>query len=1519
MDFKTEIEELIESNLKTYRDNHDRFIADYNREIELTKEYNGRQLLELLQNADDAGSDKVLISWDKGNRKLTISNKGETFNAGGIKSLMLANLSTKTKTKYIGNKGLGFRSILNWSENVTINSSGCNITFSEGIAKNIFENQLRLSETEKRDIKETRDFAEHTIPFPVLAIPKIETNEIYEEWTTSIIIIYRLEYESDIEKQIAELKEEILLFLNHIEEITIQKGKDKIELTSIKESIDNYEVKTIKSKKWKVFSREGILPSEYQDKNKNEMQSYNLKVAFQEDLSDNYNKLFNFFPTQLSISLPCIIHGTFELNSSRNHLNESKKNEYILKELVTLLKNCVEFLTKQGVDWRPYKLISPINNSSDSKLLENFYQDLEVLKQSETIYPCINNEYEIFTNVFYYTDDFNAFFQKNFPQVLPKLLIPHNEEIKKVFNNKFINHHDLVKEIDKFSECQIDIELRAELIKQLALAIGASNDKERFSLLINNCNDVILKDELTFTPIVKSEENLKIPRSVKVDFINTELYDSLISKFEENFDKKETKARELQRSIKYVVNIQPYDSNNVIEKIITNTKDTLKKIVSREDKICCVKEMVIALYANFRNIENRQDKLKISVPLISKSENICDAEDLFLSKTYPSGEVTEIIYDGQLTSDHYLALIDFWELNDCDIDYVESFFLWLGVNKYSRITPLNLYENWNELPFFSFIFENGINQPADFILNRLSKNTVVSKIINFEIIQKLSYTKIILLAIKDSTIKRLLETNDEYIHWYYVKWRPEIISKYSYIRYQFLKSNLFTKYILEEGGDDLNKLLNDKILIDYDLLNQFGINKIDVKSILLKLGAKESFNDIPPKDVYEILKLIPEKDINKTGKATQAIYKMALESLVSQESKYPIPNDLKYFSRRGDNEEYLPKAEIYYANNSILPKRILDTLPILNLPKRIGEDNVERYFGVKSLKEFKIQVNEQDFKISSCSKDFEKLFEILKPYILAYRLESPNLKRRLTEMENKKKEANVLKRCRIHIVHQCQYIFGDNEEISIEDKEFINVKDIFYYKDSSLRTIDELRRDSLFCDAFSEMMCIIFKVNDLKNDFRQILKNDFQDMIHVAKQDLDKEKIALAFQLLGISRVEIDFWRNIFSQKKQRLIEPIDNTEHLKKIVHENLNFSLPSDYFRIDFDTFENIESYNFIKSLCYELNLNLEEVIICGLYNYHKGKFISCIKDNEYKFKQCLWSSLNIEKNSQKHFISVLYSYNKDLINHIDDQIVQNKFEFEVNYLEIINCQIKRLFNKISLYQNLNENINIENLYIDLLNTHNIEENDLIDEEIRSLLYFKGNDQIIKKYIIENLQYEDESDVREKNNPKITGNLIPASLNKSGKNTYKESNNGNGNWIHSEKEERKKKKSGKNAESFVYDTLVNKYGKENVKWVSGNSNTPDKNDKSHYDIEYRNDDKEWKYVEVKAFSGNSFIISEAEVEKALSEPNKYEMALVRGNDIYTINDLFRFECGETFDKNSKFHAHAKDYVFTFDLNALI
>lgn len=195
----------------------------------------------------------------------------------------------------------------------------------------------------------------------------------------------------------------------------------------------------------------------------------------------------------------------------------------------------------------------------------------------------------------------------------------------------------------------------------------------------------------------------------------------------------------------------------------------------------------------------------------------------------------------------------------------------------------------------------------------------------------------------------------------------------------------------------------------------------------------------------------------------------------------------------------------------------------------------------------------------------------------------------------------------------------------IEQKEYINIKDDFYYKDSNIVSIENLKRDSVFCDAFAEMMCITFKVNDLKNDFRQILKNDLADTIHLAGQDIGHVKIEEAFQLLGISRIEIDFWKNVFEQKGLQLTEPIENIEVLKNKIYTGLGFTIPYNYSNIDFESFNTNESYDLLLKISKELSVNLQQIVPAGIFEYHRNKLICSIKDNEYKFKQLLWLKLS------------------------------------------------------------------------------------------------------------------------------------------------------------------------------------------------------------------------------------------------------------------------------------------------------
>ncbi|MFD2146238.1 hypothetical protein [Mucilaginibacter antarcticus] len=353
-------------------------------------------------------------------------------------------------------------------------------------------------------------------------------------------------------------------------------------------------------------------------------------------------------------------------------MNESDQNKHILKELMQLLRDCALFLAKGKVDWRPFRLLDPISPVSDSSLILTFYADLEKLRNTEAIYPCISQTYHPLSEAIYYSESFNGFFQTHFSGTFQNLLIPLDGQVPDRFKNDRYKHQYLVEQVDQLSE-SLSLELRADLITILAKTIPYRDGQAYFSLLVNDQGKVIPKDELAFTPAIRADEEFRIPKSVKLDLMNAPLFDLLNARFEALYDKREPRSRELQRQVKAVVNLQPYDSNNVIDKIIAGTKDVLKS-ARAEDRPQLIREMVTALFANFKNIENRQERLKIPVTLIAKTGQPADSESLFLSQTYPTGEITEAVYGTTLKGKEYLADAGYWKLDEEESTLIESFF-----------------------------------------------------------------------------------------------------------------------------------------------------------------------------------------------------------------------------------------------------------------------------------------------------------------------------------------------------------------------------------------------------------------------------------------------------------------------------------------------------------------------------------------------------------------------------------------------------------------------------------------------------------------------------------------------------------------------------------------------------------------------------------------------------------------------------------------------------------------------------
>lgn len=127
-DFSTIIKVLAERRLTGFRraiDADGKYYSDiYPSNASLAEniatDYRGRFLIELIQNAYDAhalgtkdGQIDVLLDLDKGkNGTLYIANKGNPFKKGNVEDLCAMGLSKKPLGESIGNKGLGFRSVV---------------------------------------------------------------------------------------------------------------------------------------------------------------------------------------------------------------------------------------------------------------------------------------------------------------------------------------------------------------------------------------------------------------------------------------------------------------------------------------------------------------------------------------------------------------------------------------------------------------------------------------------------------------------------------------------------------------------------------------------------------------------------------------------------------------------------------------------------------------------------------------------------------------------------------------------------------------------------------------------------------------------------------------------------------------------------------------------------------------------------------------------------------------------------------------------------------------------------------------------------------------------------------------------------------------------------------------------------------------------------------------------------------------------------------------------------------------
>ena len=133
---------------------------------------------------------------------------------------MLSNLSPKKGNKLIGSKGLGFRSVLNWSNRIEIRSDNISLRFGNAIVKEKWEElKNRVSEANRFEKEANSDGRD--VPLAILALPEVSPLGSPTQKSTSVILSYEIEYEDSILNDLEKFQPESLLFLHNVRHIII--------------------------------------------------------------------------------------------------------------------------------------------------------------------------------------------------------------------------------------------------------------------------------------------------------------------------------------------------------------------------------------------------------------------------------------------------------------------------------------------------------------------------------------------------------------------------------------------------------------------------------------------------------------------------------------------------------------------------------------------------------------------------------------------------------------------------------------------------------------------------------------------------------------------------------------------------------------------------------------------------------------------------------------------------------------------------------------------------------------------------------------------------------------------------------------------------------------------------------------------------------------------------------------------------------------------------------------------------
>ncbi|NOZ22053.1 MAG: DUF3883 domain-containing protein [Planctomycetes bacterium] len=1005
-------------------------ISHYNRETSALDGYRGRQVLELLQNADDAGADladgcKVVFSLDRD--RLIIANTGTPFTHDGLMSLVISDCSPKQldRNRFIGCKGLGFRAVLTWTERPLIVSGSLRVCFDRHAATRYVES---LANNGAQRVAEFHRSVGRW-PVPVMRFPQIPTEDdqdlqvarrFQEKGFTTVVVLPLPSGErgeevlAEAQKQLSELPTSAMLFCRHLVDVKIE-GVVSRHWTLLREDVDHERSRVIVSdgdedRYWDIHRRSGIVPPEAAAETTGGRQEYEIGIAIPEspETPCDTNALCVFFPTRERLPCPLILHATLETTEDRNRIVDHASNRCVLEALAEHLAAVLEAEAHPYDPHRPLQLLCGIDNADHELVRLGFVESVKQAVCAKRLFLRLDGHTDTANGAVLPPHDVWADVADAswFPEML---VLPPNErtvDLVRWLGLSWLDRDSLKSRL-RTMVAAAQPERAGTTLGQLVDANQLRSIGVDGLLLERQGCPVAEGEECFFTP---TEELPPLPVWAQgVRFLDAAFQRALLHA--SGHSSLRGLAGELERN---AAKVSEYRFDTVARAIISSLNSD--KDLTDAERLQRWRDLLAWLLRASEG--SRQVLPQLPVSVATAQGALKRATSLYLSERYPRGQIVARLY-GPLNEDDFVANPEGLGLSEFDESEVEEFLIALGVRAMPRSAQLPAYGQSsadhrafcefvvNSLPFPISVRSKLCESPSDVRSHcssyQISGLSVPDRFLRIlkegdpvaVMAYLMSEQQTVLAAENIESACFQAMVGGERKHWDdhavpipnpVLHWLRET----PWIPGQDGERHRPAEIMLSSAGLRVLPSVYCRHAIDHrdELLTSRG-GKQAVDAVLWRLGAVASLEMMESEQVYDLLLSLPERD--PQGGSVSAIYRTLLESNITAKdgpNRSEFLRSGKVWARYQGEGQFLPMAQVRYNANVTLPDAVVSRIALLDLPRRRSATAVKQLLDVKPLSsgEVALSVVQDDTEYDVHSEDANAFLRRCIPYIYALRL-----------------------------------------------------------------------------------------------------------------------------------------------------------------------------------------------------------------------------------------------------------------------------------------------------------------------------------------------------------------------------------------------------------------------------------------------------------------------------------------------------------------------------------------------------